>query len=148
MIKLRFITENNLPSALIRYYSFSSWSHVDFVWPTGAYLGARLKGGVQIRPANYVTPAKQAFFGIELGREKEREILGIAMAQIGKPYNWRGITGFALNEDWQGGKSWFCSQLVAHCFAAAGEPLLRVSHTDRVTPADLTMSLKLTEMKG
>ena len=146
MIKLRFITENNIGSRIIRYYSWSEFSHVDFVWPTDAYLGARLDGGVRLRPYNYTKPAKQAFFGIELGKTKEREILGIAFAQIGKPYNWKGITGFALNEDWQSGKSWFCSQLVAHCFAAAGEPLLRVSHSDRVTPSDLTMSLRLTEL--
>ena len=80
MIKLRFITENSIGSALIRWYSFSIWSHVDFLWPTDAYLGARLDGGVRLRPYNYIKPTKQSFFGIELGKDKEREILGIAFS--------------------------------------------------------------------
>ena len=54
---LRFVTEKGFTSAAIRWFTWSDWSHVDFVLKDGRFLGARLDGGVQIRPHNYIKPS-------------------------------------------------------------------------------------------
>lgn len=113
----------------------------------GSFLGARMDGGVAVRPANYVEPLEELWLGINLG-PAEKKVMNFARAAVGKPYNMRGILGFAIGEDWNKGRSFFCSQLVAYAFEQAGFPLLRVEHADRVTPAMLTMSLKLTEIES
>ena len=139
MISLRLINEAKLHSALIRWFSWSDWNHVDFALPDGTFLGARIEGGVQIRPANYTSPRRSLYLGVSLGAELEARILWLARQQIGKPYNLLGILGFPLRRDFGDGKSFFCSQLVAWCFDQAPYPLL-IAKPDRISPGMLAES--------
>ena len=66
--------------------------------------------------------------------------LALAMEQHGKPYDWAGVLGWGLRRQWQAPDSWFCFELVAASFDAAGAPLLRGSDAWRITPRDLLLS--------
>ena len=53
-VTVRFSSQATVVSWLIRLFLWSPWSHVEFVTPTGATLGARLAGGVSVRgPMSY-----------------------------------------------------------------------------------------------
>lgn len=137
MITLQFTTKP-LPFAwLIRTATWSRISHVDFVLPDGRLLGARGSGGVAIREPGEYSHCER--FHVEA----PADVLKLAASQIGKPYDWAGILGFATRQNWQSEDKWFCSELVAWAFQEAGFPLLRAERASRITPRDLLLSNRL-----
>jgi hypothetical protein len=49
MVKVRFSSRGTISSWLIRFFTWSKWSHVEFVLPDGRLLGSRFFGGIKIR---------------------------------------------------------------------------------------------------
>lgn len=139
MIRLRFSTQPGIASRLIRWGTWSPFSHVDFVMPDGRVLGATASAGVAIRDAE---PAQhEAIFNVP-GVPGD-VVFSIAAGQLGRPYDWAGVLGFALRRRWHDHHAWFCSELVAWAFWEAGVPLLRTDAAWRVTPRDLLLSPRL-----
>lgn len=142
MIKLRLITEPGFFSWAIRYWTDSGYSHVDLALPDGTFLGARLNGGVRIRPANYVIPSKQLYLGKEFSPEVEQKMLDYAKSKIGIPYDWRNIMAFGFDQDYHSSKhGYICSVFVFDVLNTFGYPPIRVDYSNQCTPADLTFSL-------
>lgn len=137
MVRLQLATERSLVSAFIRWYTWSDWSHVDFVLPDGNLLGARLKGGVQVRKPGYAPFSRTLV--LECPDAPER-VYDFALSQVGKPYDWWAIVGMGLRHDWRDPARWFCSELVAWCFEMARYPLLRAKSVDRITPQGIWRS--------
>lgn len=145
MITLQFATSKGFGSAAIRAFTWSQFSHVDFVLPDGTLLGARSDGGVLIRQPNYESFTAVNRFYVDA----PDSVLSFAHQQIGKPYDWRGILNFGLHRNWRETDCWFCSELVEWCFEQAKSPLLSTA-TDvrRYTPRDLTLSPRLIPIGG
>ena len=146
MLKLRFTTNpHSLVSLGIRLMTWSEFSHVEFVIPGQGYLGAHIDGGVLIRPFDYDPQCKQEFgFVVCPSRKIEEAILKFAHDQLRKPYDLSGVIGIALHRDWKKPESWFCSELVAGAFAAAGNPLFNEKEPlNRVTPSDIYHSSRV-----
>jgi len=122
MIKLRFIAEDDFVSWAIRVFCWSDYSHVEFVVPDG-YLGARIDGGVKVRPFDYIKPARQTLAYVDCPDRTTRAVLEYARAQIGKPYDLDALFGFVFRRHWTIKDSWFCSELVAASFMNANYPL-------------------------
>jgi hypothetical protein len=102
-------------------HSQRAWcSHVDSVMDDGRLLGARLDGGVQIRPPNYEKFSRVEHVVIPVPYYKERPYWDFLKAQIGKPYDKLAIVAFAVNRDWRSPDAWFRDELVA-----AGSNMLR-----------------------
>lgn len=143
-VRLRFITNpKSIVSAAIRWATFSEFSHVEFALPEG-YLGAHADGGVLLRHFDYDPSPKFAFARIECGETTTRNVIQIARAQIGKPYDMTAIVGLFFNRDWRQPDSWFCSELVEYCFDAADCALLDDhKHYNRITPRDIVLSRSL-----
>jgi hypothetical protein len=55
----------------------------------------------------------------------QQSVIDFALAQVGKKYDYAGITGFLVRKDIQKAERWFCSELVAAAFESAGAMLLR-----------------------
>lgn len=143
---VRFVTESDLVSALIREKTWCPYSHCEFVLDDGTALGARASGGVQIRPINYAKFSAEARFTVEMTNEQKFIIETFAKAQIGKSYDFGAIAGNLLHVDWRSHDRWDCSQLLAAAFEQAF-PLIRIpSEFDGVTPRDLLMSVLLTPL--
>ncbi|MEW6647176.1 MAG: hypothetical protein AB1450_08265 [Pseudomonadota bacterium] len=107
--------------------------------PDGRLLGA-VPGGVSIRPYD---PS-----ALRIERhlvDAPDSVLQRALSQLGKPYDWPGVLGYAARRDWQEDDSWFCSELVAWAFQAEGFPLLRAADAWRINPRDLLLSPLLLE---
>jgi hypothetical protein len=143
-ITLQFSTSKGLASRLIRFYSWSEFSHVDLVLPDGKLLGARLDGGVQIRPPDYEQFTKVKRLVAAVTPRQGTRIYQLALDQIGKPYQMKSIFGFAFRKDAVSTGTWFCSELVAWLFAKVGHPLV-FKPVNRVSPEDLIVSPQLKE---
>lgn len=136
-VRIQLSTERSVGSAFIRWYTWSAWSHVDFVLPGGNLLGARMNGGVQVRPPGY------ARFTHTLQLEAPDApdtVYDRALEQVGKPYDIGAIAGMGLRRDWRDPLKWFCSELTAWAFEAESFPMLRTSDVYRVTPRDNSIS--------
>ncbi|MCX4187158.1 hypothetical protein [Methylophaga sp. OBS4] len=134
MIQLQFSAQKKPGSWLIRRFTWSPFSHVDFVLPNGRLLGARGLGGVQVRNAQHFDAVGR--FQVAA----PESVLDFAKSQVGKPYDWGAILGLVARHDWQDKNAWFCSELIAWCFLQAGVPLLRSQQLQRITPRDLLLS--------
>ena len=64
----------------------------------------------------------------------EGKSLGMALQQIGKPYDWRALFGFLFHRDWTEPDSWFCSELVAWSAQQGGARWFRSDALNRITP--------------
>lgn len=142
-VRIRFVTEDDLVSRMIRVQTWCEFSHVEFVLDDGTTLGAHFSGGVRIRPANYSQFTKIAVFDVPVTAEQKATILGFANAQLGKGYDTEAIAGLVSHHDWRNPDKWFCSELVTAAFEQAF-PLLHVPNSvNRITPRDVLLSVLL-----
>ena len=140
----------------IAWYSRSPYVHTEFAWPLDdadpqQWLGAQPSGGVAIRPRDYLGAARPFdMFEADLSDAQLRVLRTFLARQIGKPYDWRAIAGMAIPALDRGHTqaAWFCSELVYYALASAGHALLRVplKASDRITPRDVAVSLRLTQL--
>lgn len=136
-VRIRLARDASVISDIIRWYTWSAWSHVDLVTPEGRMLGARLRGGVQERPPDY------GHFTHTLTLEAPNapdSIYTWAYKQIGKPYSKRTILGLALRQDFTDDGEFDCSEFAIMASIHGGFPFLRTTHGGRITPRDLAIS--------
>jgi uncharacterized protein YycO len=129
-VKLRFTKNSSVVSKLIRLFTWSEFSHVEFVLNEGL-LGAQVDG-VKIRPFDYAK-CEYVYRYVDCTIPQYNLVIDYATKQIGKPYDFTGIINLALHRNWREKDSWFCSELVAASFEAAGIYLIRDDVT-RITP--------------
>jgi uncharacterized protein YycO len=145
-VQLCFSTSWGPVSTFLRFFTWSQISHVDFVVPEGL-LGAR-EMGVKIRPFGSIKVTRDIIAYVVCTEDQAEQVLGFARAQIGKPYNWLGLLGFAVRRDFPSKKRWFCSELVIAAFEMAGIRLLNIKDVDRVTPEMLLNSPLVVVQQG
>jgi hypothetical protein len=95
--KLRFINNPGIVGKLIDWQTNSLWDHVEIETETGTYIGAHFDGGIQERPADYCKPTRERRYSIPCSQTQLDLIMASARADIGTPYNFRGILGLALH---------------------------------------------------
>lgn len=141
-IIIRFVTESDPVSASIRAFTWSNFSHVEFILDDGTALGAHAKGGVAIRPIDYAKFTNEERYKILVSPEQKRDILAYAHSQVGKPYDYTDIIGIVLHRDWRAEDHWICSELVAAAFEKGGLPLLYapIDKVNRITPGDVYLT--------
>lgn len=139
MIRYQLVTGYGPTSAAVAWFSGGTFSHVDAVLPDGRLLGARMSGGVQIRPPNYERWSKRVVFSLLKGNEAEW--LSFLYGQVGKPYDHTAIWGFAAGRDWREPDSWFCSELAAAALEMAGGCPVLYTPTNKITPSGLATVL-------
>ena len=144
-VYLRFVTEPGFTSWAIREFSWSDYSHIDFVLANGNFLGARLSGGVAVREHDYLIPSKYRYAFVEVRSVKS--VIGWATSQVGKPYDWRAILGFLPREDWHEPGHWFCSELVAQAFNLK-DTVIVDNQMDRITPQSVLESPRVHKIDG
>lgn len=118
-IKLQFVASPTPQDHLIQLYSRGWPSHVDAIMDDGRLLGARLEGGVAIRPADYKTFTMKKI--VEIQGANDQAFIHFLKAQLGCAYDWRAILAFADPGPSTGDeKRWFCSELIAAGLQYAG----------------------------
>lgn len=139
-IQLQFVSDGDIGSQTIAWFSQGHFSHVDAIMPDGNLLGARndkvggKPSGVQIRPPRYVEFSKQVVMTIPSSQRQSDTFYDFLRKQIGKPYDTTAIWAFVLNRDWREDDSWICSELQSAAGEIAGIlPKLYVP-TNKITP--------------
>lgn len=140
LIRLQFSTGNDIVSRAIALFSRGWCSHVDAVLPDGALLGARLSGGVRVRPPGYVKFSRTLIIAVTVPDAQANTFYRWLQAQVGKPYDWRAIVAFVFSRNWREPDSWFCSELVARAFEVSGFfPAPLMVRSSKITPRDLLL---------
>lgn len=140
MPKLILVHGRDFYSRLIRWETFSPYSHAAFEFDDGFQIGAE-SGGVGVYPPSPGTVITR--FDVD-GLDIEKAV-DAACSQVGKPYDWTAIAGLVMRRDWRETDSWFCSELVAWACEQAGTPLLRANRLNRITPGQIALSPLLRE---
>lgn len=130
-VQLLFTTTNLPLSLLIRAHSGGPFSHVALVDGDRVIEAA---AGHGVREASLDTALARSHRAalMSVPCQSAAAVLAAARSQIGKRYDWTGIAGFGLNRDWQESDAWFCSELAAWSFNAAGQPLIRADSVHAV----------------
>ncbi|MDE2468830.1 MAG: hypothetical protein KGL35_08820 [Bradyrhizobium sp.] len=166
-IELRFVREADLSSPIIAWFGGNlGYSHVGAVlpvgslrpvwWPrgyaygrTGYELGARLranrslsgKAGVQLRPLDYARFTRQCYVSLPASEEQTARFWALWSAQLGCPYSWRTILGFALGREIHDHGAWDCSTGIAWATVGCGVfPEALRPHLQQITPDALWLA--------
>lgn len=137
-VDLLFSTSRHPGSAIIRAFTWSSWSHVALI-DGDQVIEAAAPHGVRRAPLAPAIEHAHRSAVVSLPCSDPNRIIAAAASQIGKPYDWTAVLGLGLHRDWQETDAWFCSELVAWAFTRAGESLFRPEVLRRVTPQHLWM---------
>lgn len=128
---------------LVQAYSRSWIIHVDMVLDDGRLLGATPGGGVRVRP--WTMPGRFARYTVAVSPDQKAAILAYAMAQVGKPYDFVNLFGFALKSgEGSGDRAFICGELEIKAMRAGGVDLAPGKNAEQVTPAQIAKSPLLT----
>jgi uncharacterized protein YycO len=138
-VLLLFCRRRRLGSVLLRAALWSAWSHCALVDGDHA-IEAAAGVGVRRRSLQALLQEASEFAFVRVPCADPAAVIAAATTQLGKRYDWLGLLGIGLRRRWQRDDAWFCSELVAWAFEAAGHPLVRV-RAWRITPRDLYLPL-------
>lgn len=124
---IRFVRDSAFTSTLIAAQEKTAMpftpSHVEALMPDGkSYLGARVDGGVQLRPVGYdkATIRKQAdgtpmelLLSLDAMPNQNAAFYAYLTSQIGKKYDWLSIVGFVVPDHFHLTNHVICSALQA-----------------------------------
>lgn len=145
VVRVRFIANRTLLSAVIRTLTGSLFSHVEFGTPEGTWIGALAGSGIQERPGNYANPSREYMYEIPCTRSQQQQALELMRARIGTRYNYRAIAGLLfLARRWTDPRelicSQFCTEVLLHVFGAWRVLNVLIGWDYRVTPEILHLS--------
>jgi uncharacterized protein YycO len=144
MTLLRFTRGVGLAGAIVRFATWSQFSHVGFRLDDGRVLDACPGIGVSIHEQIDEESDHAEYFSIEAPKVIIAGAVEWAKTQVGKSYDWTAIYGMAFRRDWHDDRAWFCSELVTAAFDQQHWPLIRDSDQyDRITPRDTHMSTRI-----
>jgi uncharacterized protein YycO len=139
MIQLLFTRRRHIGSWLIRFVTWSEYSHVDILLDGNYLIGAIAPEGVVVHKADYRLKTASKAVIMELPVSSKIEALEYARSQIGKSYDWLGVLGIGLHRNWQENDKWSCAELAAMALDAGGQKPFDSKFHHRITPQDLLM---------
>ena len=153
MIRIRFVTCDDVVSRIIRGAQMGFWaSHVE-ADIGGSYLGAHASGGVAIRPYSYDDGqwTQQLFVEVPTtwswGKEQEAKFLAFLHAQVGKGYDFDALGEMAIGvvrgeaPNWTLSTKWICSALITGALVSSGVIKAAPTTVRVATPRDVLCCL-------
>ena len=141
-IKIRFASNKTLVSKIVRFFTRSEYSHVDYIFDTGEAYSSLPHTGV-----NYNTDSNDVEVMCEVEVESKKLVENFLLSQQGKPYDLTAIFGFIFSRDWQEKDQWFCSELIAAAIQNGSSKPLYNTRLNRITPRDLFIHPSVKEIK-
>ncbi len=142
-IQIMFTTSNSPSSWLIRLFTWSKWSHVEYVFGEWV-IGAVELQGVRKEPLDLMKLRCSRWEIYEF----EGDNVGMAKTMhsiIGLPYDYSAILGIVFRRNWEESLRWFCSEAIVWAARQNGVNLI-ADAKHRVTPRDLSISQLLTKV--
>lgn len=134
-VRVIFSRRSNVGSLILRTFLWSAWSHCGIV-DGDEVIEAAMFRGVKPRSLAEFKANASKWEIVEIPTDYPAGVIAWVRGQIGADYDWPGAFGIPARRDWQLPGAWFCSELVAAAFAAAGTALFRVE-VWRITPRDI-----------
>lgn len=153
MIILSFSRKHTVSSNLIKFFTWSPWSHIDAIMEDGSFVGSFFKkhgplqrSGVVVHDGSDIGEYSIRELCINLDEQKYYQFL---TDQIGKSYDWTSYLGFLFRSDkWDAPDSWFCSELIAAAINYATNKQVFSIGANRITPVEiLNMTRSLLDSK-
>jgi uncharacterized protein YycO len=141
-MKILLFRGRGLVSSLIRFQTWSKYSHVATMLDDGSIIEAWPGVGVHRMLKLPHGASGIDFFEPLITSHERNTITRFLIAQIGKPYDWRGVFQFVLREHVHTHNRWFCSDLVAAAFNFVDVPLLNLPYY-KISPAMVSYSTRL-----
>lgn len=134
-VRVIFSRRHHPGSLALRTFMWSAWSHCGIV-AGDEVIEAVMGKGVVITPLAEFQKHASKWEIVKIPAVDPAAVIAWARSQEGKKYDTFGVLGIAIRRAWQESDAWFCSELVAAAFHAAGTRLFRTD-TWRITPRDL-----------
>lgn len=143
-----YVTSGDLLSRPIEWRSAGGPSHATTLVEPGWVIDSRFWGGVQRRPVSYLGNAKVRWLRVPATEAQVSATIKALQSQVGKPYDWRDIVGFAIPQaftrSWNDQRAWICSEVQVWAEEQGG--LIKTSMSvDRIDPND---AMLLNEGRG
>lgn len=134
-----YVTSGDWTSRLIEWRSAGGPSHATTLVAPGWVIDARFSGGVRRRPVSYLDGAQVRWLRVPTTEDRVRMTLNALDSQVGKPYDFQDIIGFAIPQaftrSWHNQKAWICSELQIWSEERGG--IVKTSTSvDRIDPND------------
>lgn len=133
----------SLTSRLIRWRTWSDISHTSAFLPGGLDQVIEAWGGSVARrhwTRSHTPGTRIDLFRVACSLAQQHRFYEFLHQQVGKPYDYFAILGFATRARLQSNQAWFCSELVFAAALAAGIELLARIEPYQVSPGDLQHS--------
>lgn len=140
---LAFCRGKGFVSALIRWQTWSKYSHVALVTPAGVYEACVGKGVIRRNFWDDTTGID--FFVLPTPMHREDALKAFLEHQVGKKYDWLGALRF-LTRRKRSNTRWFCSELAFEAAQFAGVTMLRGISALQVSPGTLSLCPMLKEI--
>ena len=131
-------------AALIRWQTWSKYSHVALVTHAGVYEATPFKG---VRARHFWSDIS----GIDFFAVRETSavrIFDFINSQLGQKYDYAGVLRFLPRWRKRGdSRRWFCSEFVFEAIRRGGIYLLRETCAEKVSPGMLSMSPHLEKLQ-
>jgi uncharacterized protein YycO len=145
-MKLLLYKGRGIVSRLIQWQTRGTFSHASILFTEDdmVYEAWQGKGVIKhklnrqdlegIKAFSYKDPLSLAI------KDTAREFLE---AQLGKPYDWKGVIRFVSRKRHAINDEWFCSELATEVFSLINCPLFRFTQSYEVSPDLMKRSLEL-----
>lgn len=139
-IVLGFSRSDHWISKLVNYFTRARYSHVMLLNPaTGEYIessGLAKPPGVQIRKLHQFLARPDWDFRT-INHPDPTRVWEIAKSQVGQPYDWAYLFGWAVHRPWQDPDKWTCNELITWACEMAGHPIINMEQAHWLTPQHL-----------
>lgn len=142
---LIFINSDHIGSKLVQWWTNSIFDHVEICIGDRKVIGAKPKGGVQIRDISTLESGKWCLTrpAITLLDNQQEDIVNFLKSQVGKKYDWMGIMGFPMNRNIDNPNRWFCSEIAGKAFTKGNYPLIPRKSPSMIPPELLYQSWRV-----
>lgn len=126
-------------SPLIRLWTWSRYSHCEFVFSNGVSIFPAMEMGVVVSTKKKYPV--ETYVHVDLTPEEERALYVWAKRQIGVPYDYTALAPFNVliprkKKSWKDPSLWMCSEFCAFGLDKSGIVLFE-ENKKKITPGDL-----------
>jgi uncharacterized protein YycO len=133
-LRMMFTNSNKIGSFLIRWVTWSDYSHTALLIDDTRIAHADFSG-VHVEDIQSLKDRSKKWMIVEYEYDKVDEVIQACLEQVGKPYDYSGIVGILLrNVDLQDDSKWWCSEYPAGGCKKAGKPMFQDEYMSRITP--------------
>ena len=133
-IRMIFTNSNKIAAPLIRFATWSQFSHVAVMIDEDTIVHADFKG-VRIEPVKDLQERSKNWMIVEYECDCPEAVIEACKTQLGKPYDFSGLFGILFRDiDLQDDSKWWCSEFPMYGSMVAGWPTFNVEYIHRLTP--------------